>query len=260
MNGPSETDVTAKWRKLAPLVDRMMERVGTEGEFPVASGSSLAGDDRASAPYQVSHVVRMCLIAGVDHLHAAKVLVVDQGMLHAAAPSSLARGALENFATAYWILGPNQRGGRISRALRWYAKNFKDSNTATEPLGPPTHKPLEPKMQKLYAVGAQHGLTEKDIKSGYSSTEAVLYAEQEAPNLGLGVVLPWRLCSGFAHGRPWAYIGSLELEKKPGEASGVMNVKMTSDLTRALYPNLAALHLLERFLRLYEQRSASHLA
>lgn len=114
-------------------------------------------------------------------------------------------------------------------------------------------------MKKLAAIGAEQGVTEKTLKGGYSSTEAVLYAEAVAPNLDLGVSLPWRLCSGFAHGRPWAYLGSLDLEKKPEPPGGMTRVRITSDLTRALYPNLAALHLLERFLRLYEMRSACHL-
>jgi hypothetical protein len=218
----------------------------------------LYGDDNAASPYQVSHVLRMCLTAAVDHLHAVKVLVVDGGILHVAAPSSLSRGALENLATAYWILGPNQRDERIERALRWQAKNFKDSDTATAGRNIPNHKTLESKLQKLCAVGASRGIAEKTIKSGYSSTEAVQYAEATAPNLPLGVVLPWRLCSGFAHGRPWAYLGSLDREESEREGE-IVNVKLTSDLGRTLYPALSALQLLERFLRLYDDRAESKL-
>lgn len=59
-----EGDVRRKWEELAPLLDRMMERVGTEGEFPVSAGSSLAGDDAAANPYRVSTVIRLCLTAG----------------------------------------------------------------------------------------------------------------------------------------------------------------------------------------------------
>jgi hypothetical protein len=173
VSGLREADVQDKWWEMAPLIDRMIERTATENEFPVTPRSSLAGDDRGAAPYQVSHVLRMCLTAGVDHLHAVKTLVVDHGVLHVAAPSSLARGALENFGTAYWILGPRQRSERLSRTLRWYAKNFKDSDTAAKSIGPPTHKPLEAKMKKLYAVGVKHGIPEKIIKAGSTSTAAV---------------------------------------------------------------------------------------
>lgn len=203
-----EAQVKQKWQEIAPLIDRMMARVGTTGEFPVQAGSSLRGDDKASDPYQVSHVVRMCLTAGVDHLHAAKVLVVDQRVIHLAVPASLARGALENLATAYWILGPMRRTERIGRALRWYAKNFKDQETAVAPLNLPNHRSLESTLEKVDAVAQRHGLEAKAIRRGYTSTDAVGFAETSAPNLGLGVVFPWRLCSGFAHGRPWAYLAS----------------------------------------------------
>lgn len=250
-----EADISRKWLEMAPLIERMMERVGTEGEFPVGDGSSLHGDDSAASPYQVSHVLRLCLTAAVDHLHAVKVLVVDTGVLHVAAPSSLSQGALENLATAYWIVGPSKRDERIERALRWHAQNVKDSDKASAGLNLPNHKTRESKLQKLYTVGATRGIGEKTIRDGYRSTAAVEYTGANAPDLPLGVVLPWMLCSGFAHGRPWAYLGSLDREESARD-DDIINVKLTSDLGRALYPALSALQLLERFLRPLQQASA----
>jgi hypothetical protein len=197
-----EEDARKKWRELAPLLDRMMQRVGIPGEFPIAAGSSLSGDDAASDPYQVSHVIRMCVTAGTDHLHAIKVLIVDSQVVHVAAPASLARGALETLATAYWVLQPSQRNERISRALRWHAKNMKDAETAVGNLALPGHKALEDKLVKLDAVAVRRSLDAKAVRGGYTSTETIKCAEQYAANLPLGVVLPWRVCSGFAHGRP----------------------------------------------------------
>lgn len=254
-----ENDAMDKWLALAPLLDRMMERVGTEGEFPVAPGSSLAGDDAAADPYQVSHVIRLCLTAGTDHLHAAKVLVVDKRIVHVASPASLARGALETLATAYWVLQPAQRDERVTRSLRWHAKNMKDAETAVGHLKLSGHPPLEEKLAKLDAVAAKRSLDTKQIRRGYTSTEAVKCAEEHAPNLPLGVTLPWRVCSGFAHGRPWAYLGASDLDvTDPGEGGGV-SVRLTSNLAKALYPSLAAIHLLEQLLRLYEQRAGTPL-
>lgn len=250
-----DASVQKKWQELAPLIDRMMQRTDTPGEFPVRAGSSLAGDDRAADPYHVSHMLGMCLTAGVDHLHAVKALVVDLGVLHVAAPSSLARGALENFAAAYWILGPERRRERVERALRWYAKNIKDGNRAASPLDLPGQRTLEEKLQKLDAVVERCGLDPRSVRRGYTSTEVVKYAEENAPNLNLGVLLPWQISSGFAHGRPWAYLGVSEREEDPTESPNIKSVRLTSDLTRALYPTLAAMHLLERFLQLYEARS-----
>jgi hypothetical protein len=256
----SEDQVHEKWQAMSPLIDRMMERVGTKGEFPVAKGSSLAGDDRASNPYQISHALQMCLTAGVDHLHAVKVLVLDQGVIHVAAPSSLVRGALESFSAAYWMLGPTSRNDRVLRTLQWYAQNFKDGDKATRPLKLVGYIPFENKMKKLCAVAAKRGIAEKSVRAGYTSTTAVTFSEANAPDLPLGVVLPWQLCSGFAHGRPWAYLGVLNREEQVSETDpNLVNVRLTSDLSRVLHPSLAALQLLERFLRLYETRSGNHL-
>jgi hypothetical protein len=202
---PSEQDAQAKWLELAPLLERMMERVGTEGEFPVAAGSSLAGDDTAAAPYQVSHVIRMCLTAGTDHLHAAKTLIVDQGLVHVAAPSSLARGALETFATAFWILQPTQRNERVTRSLRWHAKNMHDAEVTVGGLALAGHIPLKDKFARLDLVANKcrqnkWSLDLSAIHAGYTSTATVKCAEENLPDLPLGVVLPWRVCSAFAHG------------------------------------------------------------
>jgi hypothetical protein len=53
-----EAAAMRKWQELSRRLDRMMERVGTAGEFPVGAGSSLRGDDAASDPYQVSQVIQ----------------------------------------------------------------------------------------------------------------------------------------------------------------------------------------------------------
>ena len=255
----SDEDVSRKWLEMAPLIDRMMERVDTSGEFPVSAGSSLAGDDRATSPYQISHALKMCLLAGVDHLHAIKVLILDQGVIHIAAPSSLGRGALENFAAAYWMLGPHDRNERVLRTLRWYAKNFKDGDKATTRLNLSGQVALGAKLNQLYAIGARRGITAAEIGAGYTSTAAVEFAEADNADMPLGVVLPWQLCSGFAHGRPWAYLGISNWEEESTSDPDVVRVRLTSDLLKAQYPALASLQLLERFLRLYNARSGCHL-
>lgn len=247
----SESDIEAKWTRISPLIDRMMERVGTPGEFPIGESSSLLGDDAQSSPYQVSHAVRLCMTAGVDHLHAVKSLVVDGGILHIAAPYSLSRGALENFSAAFWILHPSSRNSRIDHALRWQAKNFREGNTAIEGLNLPTRKTLESKLLKLDAVAQRRGIPDR-FRGGYTSTDAVTYAEKHS---SVKVLFPWRMCSGFAHGRPWAYLNISDKETSATTDPGVVDVQMTSSLGTILYPALEALHLLEELLRLYQDRA-----
>ncbi|MFI9486444.1 hypothetical protein ACIG47_08620 [Promicromonospora sp. NPDC052451] len=249
--------IQSKWSEIAPLIDRMMERIGTSDEFPVQAGSSLSGDDSASSPYHASHVLRMCLTAGVDHLHAAKVLVVDQQVLHLAAPSSLARGALENFAAAYWILGPAKRDERIERALRWHYKNVSDQHTALADLAV-LKISREAEMAKIDAVALRRGFDPKPLRSGYTSTFIVKYCESElGDRVPLGVVLPWRICSGLAHGRPWAYMGVSETMRME-LTDGIVLVKLTSSLSMALFPLLASMYLLQEFLKLHELRARKH--
>jgi len=114
--------IDSLWAKFASDVDQMMDRINDPMDFAVSPGSSLAGDDRASDPYHVSHAVQMCIVAGVDHLHAMKSLLIDLNVLHSAAPFTLVRGALEILSSAFWILHPAKRDLRVERVLRWHAK------------------------------------------------------------------------------------------------------------------------------------------
>ncbi|WP_328813580.1 hypothetical protein [Rhodococcus sp. NBC_00297] len=247
----TEEDVEAKWAEISPLIERVTVRIGTPSEFPVGSTSSLAGDDAASAPYQVSHCVRMCMTAGVDHLHAVKKLVVDSGFLHVAAPFSLSRGALESFAAAFWILDPPTRDVRVERVLRWNAKNFRDGERAYGRLGVAGRRSLESKLAKLQRVADARGITER-VTGGFTSTEALVHTEE---NSGLKVMFPWQLCSGFAHGRPWAYLGVSDIERYGTADPGVHDLQLTSNRSTVLYPALEALHLLQVLLRVYERRA-----
>lgn len=244
--------VAAKWREITPGIDRMMERAGDQNDFRISAGTSLSGDDKASSPYQVSHAARMCIVAGVDHIHAAKSLLLDLGVLHNASPFSLVRGSLENLAAAYWILHPKKRNERIEHALRWHAKNFHEQHLAYEPLGRSDEAKREAKLVKLEAIAKRRGITSY-VRGGYRSSDAVKYVK--ANSTRSDPLLPWQLCSGYAHGRPWAYLGMSEQEHFETTDPDVLNVRLTTDPARLLYPTLAAYRLLIDVMELYKQRS-----
>jgi hypothetical protein len=245
--------VAAKWVEIAPAIDKMTERIADPNDFPVSPRSSLSGDDKASDPYQVSHAVRMCLVAGVDHLHAVKALLLDLGVLHTAAPFSLVRGSLENLAAAFWILHPKLRNERIERTLRWHARNFREQDIALEPLGLSDETKLEVKLAKLDALAIRRGISTQDVRAGYRSSRALKYAEKYSTRSE--PLLSWQLCSGYAHGRPWAYLGMSEQEHFETTEPGVLNVKLTTDPSRLLYPTLMAFQLLIDVVELLQQRS-----
>ncbi|OZG29728.1 hypothetical protein BH683_007255 [Williamsia sp. 1138] len=249
----TEDQVAAKWHEISPLIDRMSERIGDRDDFKVAAGSSLASDDALTNPYQLSHSVRLCMTAGVDHLHSVKRLVMDSQVLHVAAPFSLSRGALETFSAAFWMLHPIAPGDRIAHGLRWHAKNFNDMHSAVDLLPDVVqNSTLKAKYAKLYRISDAHGLSRKSIRDGYTSTAAVKYAEEHS---SVRVLFPWQLCSGFAHGRPWAYLGASSREQFETEDPQVQHLRLTSSLTTVLYPALQALHLLQDVLKLFADRS-----
>ena len=240
-----------QWARMAPQIESMVHRIQDPAEFVIQPGSELADDDAASHPYQVSHCARACLNAGVGHLHAMKTLIIDEPrLLHAEADYSLIRGGLENFATAFWVLHPHERKVRVERALRWMAKNFKDGDKATGHLGFPGDIGLQAKLKKVTAVARKARCT--SVVGGYTSTAAVVYAEKHSSLMH--VYLMWQVCSGFAHGRPWANLGMNAMEKHPTEQEGIFTVRLTTDHKRLAVATLPAFNLMEEVVGLFTNR------
>jgi hypothetical protein len=236
--------------------DKMMKRIGDRNDFAVLSGSSLCGDDKHSGIYQVSHAVQMCLVAGVDHLHTAKSYLLDFHRLPAASLFSLVRGSLENLAAAYWMLHPHRRDDRIERTLRWHAKNFKDQKTALEPHGIVDAAMLETRLAKLDAIATPRGISTTKVRAGYTSTQAIEYAEQNSSRCT--PLLAWRLCSGYAHGRPWAYLSNANQQAQFETTDPeVVKLNLTSDPSRVLYPAKQGYLLMLDLVELLQTRSKS---
>lgn len=249
--------VSRKWREIATFIDQLNYRASYDADaFPVAPESSLADDDRAGSPFRVSVIVRSCINAGVDHLHALKALVDDAGLLHVAAPFSLARGGLENFAAASWVLSGDSREVRVERALRWHAQDVKDGNRAMGDLRLPGSRSLPEQWALLDAVADRHNLG-RGFRSGYLSSEVVKAAESTFPALRLGVLRPWQLCSGFAHGRPWALHGASHQDRSDGDDPDMVTIRLNSSLLTVLHPTLAAVELSQALLRLYNDRAST---
>lgn len=250
----TDEEVAEKWQQIAPLINRLAERVATLGEFDHGHNSALAGDDRATKPYNTSHAFAQSLSAAVDHLHGAKVLVHDAGMLHLGASSTLARSALENAATAWWLLHPTSRDERVLRTLRWYSRNFRDQHSAVDkvPSLAGQGRSLEEKLDGIRAVAAGRGLDPVAAVGGYRMSTVV---GEHAQVSGMGTLFLWQLTSGFAHGRPWAYLGVLEREEYEDEEPGVTRARLTNTVQFGLHPPLTALLVLQDSLRVWESRA-----
>jgi hypothetical protein len=250
----TEEQINQKWTEFVPRINELQARSDKQDGFRAQPRSSMAGDDRWSAPFQVSHAVNACIMAGIDHLHACKALIVDAHSLHVAAPASLVRGSLENMATAFWMLHPASRAERVTRCLRWHTINARDGQQALGSLGLTSPRSHEKRVAAIHAAAEEHGLDVAAVKRGYTSTAAVKYAEEHTASL-LGVLLPWQLCSGFAHGRMWATLAFSEREEKPTDDPDVLSVRFSTDLMRALYLVWTAMNLTDELLTLHAQRS-----
>lgn len=247
--------VRRKWDEAAAYIERLNDLTSNGGDpFPIHPGSSLAADDRASSPFRVSVTLHSCINAGVDHLHALKSLINDAGLLHVAAPFSLARGGLENFATAAWVLTGETREVRVDRTLRWHAQNAMDGDRAMGALSLGGPRPLSEQLALLDTVADLHNLG-RNFRGGYRGTEAVKGAEAAFPDLRLGVLRPWQICSGFAHGRPWAFHGASLQERTDDEDPNMVNICSSASLDTVLYAALAATQLVQALLGLYKDRA-----
>ncbi|UIR39640.1 hypothetical protein LZP97_26450 (plasmid) [Rhodococcus sp. DMF-1] len=129
-------------------------------------------------------------------------------------------------------------------------KNYIEQDAAATEIGQPFD--LAAKRQKVFEVADQRGLPRDLIGTGYVSTTAVKYAQTHS---AARVLFVWQLCSGFAHGRPWAYLGASEREECATADPSVQHVRMTSSYGTTLLPALNAVHLLEDVLRNYNLRS-----
>jgi hypothetical protein len=137
---------------------------------------------------------------------------------------------------------------------RWHARNFNDQYIALGPIGLSDEAQRDAKLAKLDSVAVQRGISTQKVREGYHSSRAVSYPEENSTRSELSL-LHWQFCSGYAHGRPWAYLGMSEQEFFETTDPGVLNVKLTTDPSRLLYPTLAAFQLLLDVVGLMQQRS-----
>lgn len=242
-------------------IDSLVATADIQGSWSTNPGSALCGDDRKARPYQVGHAFAMLLNAGIDNLNGVRHLVfgrpesADGGepVLHQAAHYLLARGAIENFAAALWILGPNSRTERVQRTLRWHVRNVKDQHNAVDRLIPPAvDATRDIKLERLCSlVESATGTVPSGFRSGYTTMDTLRYADEIMPasSVTMSPRFVWQLCSGFAHARPWATLSFNERETHSTEDPEVLLMRATSSMSRALLGPQTGLDMCDRLLR-----------
>lgn len=251
------------WPDVIRVIDALVDRAERGGLDGVRPRTSLATDDARTSPFQTSHAVQMLVNAAIDNLHGVRHLIwgprgewTGEPVIHQAAHYVLARGAIENAAAALWILAPASRADRVTRTLRWHAQNVIDQVNALAEISEAEQPDLAKRLDRLAEIGtAALGSEPPRLRRGYTATETLRHATALDTQASMPPIFVWRLCSGFAHGRPWASLSFQEIEKHPTVDPDVFAARVTSDLTRALLAPKAGLHLLERVIKLYNVRN-----
>lgn len=209
---------------------------------PPAAGSPLAADDAALNPYQLSHALALATGIALDHLEAFRALIQDAGRTQPWAPHTLLRAALENAATAVWLIGPDDAADRRYRRLKLQMHETFEGAEARRLHGqdPPSGRTHEQVREQIRSLAPDA----RSLEGRWSYRKVVRWAAEHIGHEGDAVELLWRLQSGLAHGRAWATIGMLEREEHPSPEQGVVNIRLTTSVDQVMPAAAVALQLL----------------
>lgn len=247
------------------LASQWQARAQSTAPHEPEAGSSLRGDDDGAHPYEISYAVHGALISAVDHLDALRALVADAHVLHARTPFTLMRAALENSATAVWLLGSSSRDERILRRLRLAWADSRDLEKAAVRAGQQPPLSRDGWKAKLEAVAQARGMNSDQVsaitKMAPTFTSIVETAGNEAQDEDLTGDLSlvcWMVASGIAHARLWAALSNvLDRTDVPGASTPVAAAMRlsASDKALAAVASVTTSMIAEGW-RLYDQRSS----
>lgn len=218
---------------------------------PVAKNSALDIADQLSEPFRSSHTISFYILTAIDHLHALRALLLDAHAQHIFAPYTLIRSAIENAATAMWIMSDSAPRAIVVRSLKMEHVNHRDVERAYETLG---LKPDEMRSELLDGVITRNGMQKDGIKASPPGFLKVLGDVAKAHNLDTTPALIWQLCSGATHGRNWASVVLAMLEAEDDGRAQVISGKLTSDEKAIAHALLVVVPLVERTLNMHRSR------
>lgn len=208
------TDVSSSgpgdYSYLQPLFDRA-EATRPDGDYlPLEEPevhSSLAADDAALRGWDCSTLIRGSLVAGIAHVDALGRLVSSSRSIDSFSPWTLLRAALENFATATWLL-TGDRPERRGRALRLWAEDMRNRgqhevDTAYMPAA--GAKSGQERRREIHDVATTLGLGDA-IRQPVATGDVIASAAAAAKMDPVAVRAAWRVGSGFAHCRHWPHL------------------------------------------------------
>jgi hypothetical protein len=201
----------------------------------------------------------------VDHLHAMRMSLTGAGPdridLHAHAPFTLLRAALENTCTALWIAGAPSRGERILRRLRLHAKSLKHYEQMLKAQGVDCAAEVAGRRDRLQQVADTNGISAATLNTQLQPTEILKTVGRQLcdePDDQTLVWQLWSLCSAFAHG-DWWVMPLLDNEFLGPVSPGVSRVHQTASTQLILDTTREVLHLASESRAYYARLGMRHL-
>ncbi|MFD0138018.1 hypothetical protein ACFVIL_29260 [Streptomyces sp. NPDC127159] len=219
--------------------------------------SSLATDDAPLKPWHGSVLIRTSFSAGLSHVDALCRLVTMTGLIDPSSPWTLLRGALENFATAAWLLSGKDRPTRRARALALWAEDMRNRaqhEKDVQHVVTGNGKTGEQRQQDIKQLAMTLGLNPLPA----TQAGAIIAAAAEQAGLdSVGVRASWRVASGFAHGRFWPNLRAAEPRSAIPTADGYL-IAMVIDDAQLERLAKACLWLLGHVAQRYAARCTVH--
>ncbi|MDK9499796.1 hypothetical protein QEZ40_005231 [Streptomyces katrae] len=265
--------VTDDEKALLETLLRHLDRVPPLGErtggnwsgWRVHPGSPLAGDDKKTDPYHLSHSAHLAIVVAVDHLQALATLVkgqekagVREMLIHTHAPFTLLRAALENAARAVWLLGPLLRRERVWRRLVMQFADTKNGEAKAKMLGASWDG--EPTRERIRRLLKDAGVPECELSNkklklpGYG--DLVNSAGRFMPLGGERAELFWSACSSLAHGDLSGTLAFLDREVTATDGT-ISLLRLTGSVRALLVITVATLDVVEYAFGLYGRRAAA---
>lgn len=218
-----------------PQISLWRQRMQSPAPQP-ETGSSLMKDDQATHPFQVSHAAHAALVSAADHLDALRTLLQDARIVHARAPFTLLRAALENSSTTVWLLAPASRNERVLRRLRLQWADCIAQANVDPVLAPDPGQARAECRAKLQAIARARGLTAEEVATvasrpvGFRTIVETAADEARNGTTGRHALYCWMAASGIAHAQQWAILrsGTLRHAEVPGALDGNVNLALSA--------------------------------
>ncbi|WP_206797873.1 hypothetical protein [Amycolatopsis sp. MtRt-6] len=205
-----------------------------QGKLDTHPNSPLAGDDRDTAPWQVSHAAQSYLLSAVEHLHTIRMLVGKAGVLHPRSTYTLMRSALENAATVLWMLEPSLRNERIVRRLRLRWTDALEREDIVNDMGTVDRSSLTDTRTKILEIADRKGFTGDQRSQVVGRKVSYVSMVKAAAGPDRSITVPghltaiWSQLSGIAHGSQRAQIELLQRNVVADGGLGTLEVRLTT--------------------------------